>query len=124
VVIIDTSAWVEMLRSAGRADVRDRVNAHLIAGVACTVPVIRLELWNGARGDREKRALREFDETLPELEMNAEVWGEARELARLARSAGLILPATDILIAACARHHGATIEAVDLHFAELEKLRS
>jgi predicted nucleic acid-binding protein len=120
--VIDTSAWVEMLRNGGRADVRDRVNAHLLAGSACTAPMIRLELWYGARGDREKKALRDFEETLPELEINADVWDDACKLARKARSAGLTIPAADILIAACARHHGATIEAVDAHFLELDKL--
>ncbi len=123
-VVIDTSSWIEMLRSGGRVDVRERVNAHLRAGEACIVPMVRLELWNGARGDREKRALREFEETLPELEMTADVWSEACELARLARSAGLTTPASDILITACARHYGASVEAVDTHFSELEKLSS
>lgn len=123
-VVIDTSSWIEMLRSGGRADVRERVNAHLRAGEACIVPMVRLELWNGARGDREKRALREFEETLPELEMTGDVWSEAFELARLARLAGLTAPASDILITACARHHGASIDAVDGHFAELERLVS
>lgn len=113
-----------MLRSGGRADVRDRVNAHLRSGEARIVPMVRLELWNGARGEREKRALRDFEETLPELEMTADVWREACELARLARSAGVTAPASDILIAACARHHGAAVDAVDAHFAELEKLIS
>jgi predicted nucleic acid-binding protein len=124
VVVIDTSSWIEMLRSGGRVDIRERVNAHLRAGDACTVPMVRLELWNGARGEREKRALREFEETLPELEMTADIWNEACELARLAQSAGLTTPASDILILACARHHGASVDAVDAHFAELDKLLS
>jgi predicted nucleic acid-binding protein len=32
------------------------------------------------------------------------------------------VPATDILIAACARHHGASIEAADAHFIDLAAL--
>jgi predicted nucleic acid-binding protein len=121
-VVIDSSAWIEMLRVGGKATVRDRVNEHLLAGNACLVPMVRLELWNGARGEKEKKALREFEEALPELEMTPEVWNEACELAGRARTAGLTIPASDILIAACARHHGATIEAVDGHFLELDKL--
>lgn len=120
--VIDTSAWIEMLRAGGRSDVRQRVNGLLVSGAACTVPMVRLELWNGARGDMEKRALRVFEDSLPELEMNAEVWDEACELARLARSAGLTVPAADILIAACAKHHGADVETIDAHFSELENL--
>jgi predicted nucleic acid-binding protein len=121
-VVIDTSSWIEMLRTGGRAEIRERVNAHLRAGEACIVPMVRLELWNGARGDREKKALRDLESTLPELEMTAEVWNEAFELARRARSAGLTAPAADILITACARHHGASVDAVDTHFVELGNL--
>ncbi len=123
-VVIDTSSWIEMLRSEGRADIRERVNAHLRAGEACIVPMVRLELWNGARGEREKRALRDLEDALPELELTADVWDEAFELARRARSAGLTAPASDILIAACARHYGASIDAVDNHFMELLRLVS
>lgn len=111
-----------MLRSNGRQDVRERVSAHLRDGAAVFVPIVRLELWNGARGKYEKRALREFEEVLPELEFTGEVWDKACKLAQLARSAGLTAPPSDILIAACARHYGATIEAVDAHFGELAKL--
>ena len=84
--------------------------------------MIRLELWNGARGESEKRALREFEAVLPEWEIGPEVWETANELARRARAAGLTVPAADLLIAACANHHRVEIESLDAHFAELEKL--
>lgn len=86
--------------------------------------MIRLELWNGARGENEKRALREFEGVLPDLEVGPEVWEVASDLARRARAAGLTVPAADLLIVACARHHGVEIESLDAHFAELEKLGS
>jgi predicted nucleic acid-binding protein len=122
VTVIDSSSWIEMLRPGGRADVRDRVQDRLRAGEACLVPMVRLELWNGARGEKERKALKEFEEALPELEINQDVWNEACDLARRARSAGLTVPATDLLIVACARHHEADIEAIDPHFAQLEKI--
>ena len=84
--------------------------------------MIRLELWNGARGESEKRALREFELVLPELEVTPEVWAAASDLARRARVAGLTVPAADILIVACARHHEVKIESIDAHFSQLAKL--
>jgi predicted nucleic acid-binding protein len=121
-VVVDTSAWIEMLRPKGRPDVIERVKAHLREGAVCLVPMVRLELWNGARGDREKAALREFEAALPELEMDEEVWNLACRLAQKARTAGLTAPATDILIFACARRHSAEIAAAGTHFEELAKL--
>jgi len=121
-IVIDTSSWIEMLRPDGRKDVKARVISHLRNGEARLVPMVRLELWNGAKGDRERRALREFERVLPELKMDSLVWDQACALAQKARSAGVTVPSTDILIAACAWHHGAEIESSDRHFEELKGL--
>ena len=121
-ILLDTSMWIEALRERGNPEAGRRVHECLKSGRACWMPMIRLELWNGARGEREKRALRDFEKVLPELAVTSEVWGVANELARRARAEGLTVPATDILIVACARHHGAEIESLDAHFAELGKL--
>ncbi|MDE1922521.1 MAG: PIN domain-containing protein [Gammaproteobacteria bacterium] len=111
-----------MLRPNGDASVRDRVMRVLDAGDACWCPIIRLELWNGAGGDRDRRVLRDFDRLLPELGIDDAVWSGAFDLARRARSAGVSVPATDILIAACARHHQVALEHADADFARLEIL--
>ena len=66
-ILVDSSSWIHMLRPNGDAAVRDRVTRALDAGEACWCPIIRLELWNGAGGDREKKVLRDFERLLPEL---------------------------------------------------------
>jgi predicted nucleic acid-binding protein len=121
-ILIDSSVWIEALRERGSIETKRRVHEHLQSGRACWMPMIRLELWNGARGENEKRALREFEGVLPDLEVGPRVWEVASDLARRARAAGLTVPAADLLIVACARHHGVEIESLDAHFAELEKL--
>lgn len=122
-ILIDTSCWIEVLRERGDAVIRRRVQEHLVSGRACWSTVVRLELWNGARGAVEKSALREFEQVLPELDLPPEAWELACELARRARTAGLTIPVTDLLIAACAQHHGVEIESMDTHFVELGKIR-
>jgi predicted nucleic acid-binding protein len=111
-----------MLRPNGDASVRGRVVRALETGEACWCPIVRLELWNGAGGDRERKVLRDFERLLPELAMDHAVWKAAYDLARRARSAGISVPATDILITACARHHQAEIEHSDSDFSRLEKI--
>jgi predicted nucleic acid-binding protein len=120
--VIDTSAWIEMLRHDGRKEVRAQVVALLHDGQARLVAPVRLELWNGARGEAEKKGLRQLEAAVPELAVTSEVWEAANELARNARAQGLTCPATDILIKACANYHGAAVVAVDAHFSELAKL--
>ena len=118
-VLIDTSSWVHMLRADGDKAVRERVEALLQAGTACWCPMVRLELWNGARGDRDKKALRDFERRLPELPITDEVWNLAYALARQKRSVGDTVPGTDILIAACAQFHDVPLEHSDSDFDRL-----
>ena len=121
-LLIDTSSWIHLLRPNGDPTVRTRVERALQTGEACWCPMVRLELWNGAGGEREKKALRDFERLLPELEIDDEVWRGTYELARKARSAGVSVPATDLLIAACAKRHDADLEHSDSGFTQLAKL--
>jgi predicted nucleic acid-binding protein len=120
-ILVDTSAWIHLLRPGGDAAVRARVERALSTGEACWCAMVRLELWNSA-GERDKKALREFEQVLPDLPISDEVWSAAAELARQARARALAVPASDILIAACARHHGAAVETADSDFALLASL--
>ena len=111
-----------MLRPSGDPAARARVEAALTSGQACWCPPVQLELWNGARGHRERRVLREFVRALPELPIDDAVWERAYDLARRARHRGVTVPAIDVIIAACALRHGATLESTDADFDLLASL--
>src|ERR1051325_9683792 len=108
-VLVDTSSWIHMLRVDGNSVVRARVEALLEAGTACWCPMVRLELWNGA-GERDRKVLFDLERNLPELPITEDFWKQAGTLAQRTRKAGTTVPASDLLIAACARFHGATLE--------------
>lgn len=118
-VLVDSSSWIHFLRPTGDPMVRARVESALVNGEACWCPLVRLELWNGAAGERDRKILRDFEAVLPELAIDDEVWSAAYEFARSARSAGVSVPASDILIAACARRHGVALETADADFDRL-----
>lgn len=120
--LIDTSSWVEQLRSTGQPAVRERVEHLLQSGRAAWCGMVRLELWAGVGGDRERQTLQAYENHIPELGITDEVWEEACELASRCRKAGKSAPASDILIAACARHHRVPVETADAHFDFLMKL--
>jgi len=119
VVLVDTSSWIHFLRPQGDAGARRRVEALLQSGTACWCPLVRLELWNGAGGGREKKVLKQFERDLPELAITDEVWEDAHDVARRCREAGVTVPASDLLIAACARYHGAALEQADTDFDQI-----
>ncbi|MGH7821818.1 MAG: PIN domain-containing protein, partial [Candidatus Binatia bacterium] len=104
--MIDTSAWVHQMRPKGDPGVRAHVEGLLRAGEAAWCAMVRLEIWNGAGDERERKILGEYEAVLPELAIDDRAWRLAYELARRARRSGKTVPATDILIFACARVHG------------------
>jgi len=122
--LIDTSAWIETLRPSGEPAIRDQVRDLTVDDRAVLCDLVRLELWNGAQGSREHRLLRELEENLKTVPTTPEVWDLARSLAQAARSKGLTVPAADILISACAEHHGlGIVHKKDAHFDRLAELR-
>jgi predicted nucleic acid-binding protein len=123
-VLVDTSSWIHFLRADGDTHTRARVSAALEAGTARWCAMVRLELWNGARGEHEKKVLREFERLVPELPTVAPVWDAAFELSRRCRTAGITVPATDVLIFACAEHYGAALEHADEDFVRVNGVKS
>ncbi|MCY4362519.1 MAG: PIN domain-containing protein [Gammaproteobacteria bacterium] len=121
-ILIDSSSWIHLLRPKGDPAVRTRVENALQSGEACWCPLIQLELWNGAGGHQEKKVLREFALALPELPITDGVWRTAYDLARRARECGTTIPASDLVIAACAKFHGTGLETSDSDFARLENV--
>ena len=121
-VLVDTSSWIHFLRVSGDAAVRARVVAALESGAARWCAMVRLELWNGAGGERERKILREFERLIPELQITDDVWNVSYDMGRRCRAAGVTVPATDLLIAACARFHGAGLEHADSDFVLLARV--
>jgi predicted nucleic acid-binding protein len=113
--LVDTSAWVEYLRP-GLSQVGERVEDLVLDDEAAWCDMVMLELWNGARGQEEKRKLAELSAVAPRLETTVEVWDLAHRLAVRCRDKGKTVPAADILVAACAAHHKVELEHKDGHF--------
>ena len=122
-VLVDTSAWVDALRRDGDPRVRADVRAIVATGRAVLCDMVVVELWNGARGDAERRVLRDLEGELDKVETSPVVWKAAAELARTCRGAGVSAPAADLLIAACAEHHGLSLLHRDAHFDQIARVR-
>ena len=84
--------------------------------------MVRLELWSGVGGADERRDLLRLDGALPRAPITDEVWQDAARLAARGRAIGKAFPASDILIFACAKRHGLSIEHADHHYEMLKQL--
>ena len=120
-VLIDTSSWIEALREDGNTEVRERVRSILEEGEVAFCGQVLLELWNGAKGQREKKQLKQLEMEIPILPINDEVWQLSYEFAKKCREKGLTVPNSDLLIAACASFHQVKLEQCDSHFDNIFK---
>ncbi len=119
ITLIDTSAWVEALRTKGDEHTRMEVAALLESGNARLTEPVMLELWNGARGKAETGMLREIQGRVPLLRCNEAVFVLAYDFARRCRTRGLTVPSVDVLIFAVSRHYKAALLQRDAHFARI-----
>jgi len=123
VIVVDTSAWVELLRKTG-----SQVHLALLrriqkrADLAVTEVVVA-ELLAGARSDGERRALRSMLLGFPLLPLwGLDAYEAAADLFRSCRAAGEpIRHLTDCLVAVPAIEAGATVLAMDSDFESLAR---
>ena len=121
-ILVDTSAWVHALRRKGDPVVRDRVSQLLADNQALWCDVVRLELWQGARDGGERKFLREMETEIRSLPVTQEVWDTACNVGAFARSRGLTVPSTDLVIFACAQVNKVGLEHNDQHFSRLSDM--
>ena len=120
--LVDTSAWIEALRIDGDPELRSKVFELTTDGEAVLCDMVRLELWNGARGAAEHRMLRDLEQELECVPTLNEVWDVAADLARKCRRDGMTVPSADLLIAACAEHHDLRLIHADSHFDQIARV--
>jgi len=115
VKLVDTSSWIEYLRER-ESEASARVEDLVLAGEASWCEMTLVELWNGARGAKEKAELAELEKEITLLPVHAPVWKTACKLARRCRETGVTIPTSDIVVTACAVNHGVELEHCDSHF--------
>ena len=120
-VLVDTSAWIEVFRKPSRLAIESVVDFDDI--VTC-LPVVQ-EVLQGFTEEAAFRTARSAMLALPIVEspLRVAVVEEAVDLYRRARRAGLtIRSGADCLIAACAIRHDLTVLHADRDYPALAKV--
>lgn len=114
-LVIDTAAWVDVLRAGASGEKRDEAESALASGRAAMTAPVWVELYRGVRGKRGIEGLHGLRRLCRWLEFDETCWEQAAVAARQCRENGARVPLGDVLVFACARRHGAGILAVDRH---------
>lgn len=120
-ILVDTSAWIELFRRRPRFDFASQVD--LDQAVLC-LPVLQ-EVLQGIDDERAFRHARESLLALPVVEapLSLDLVEEAVALFRAARRSGLtVRSGVDCLIAACALRHDLTVLHCDRDFDALARV--
>ena len=120
-VLVDTSAWIEVFRKPARLRLDDLVNLDEV--VTC-LPVVQ-EVLQGFTSDVAFRIARDAMLALPIVEspIGEGISLAAVDLYRRARRAGItVRSGVDCLIAACAIRHGLTVLHDDRDYPALARV--
>ena len=87
-----------------------------------TCGIIRLEVLRGISSPDKRDAMASFFNVLCHVQTDNMLWEQAAELGWNLDRRGLVIPAPDILIAACALRAGVPILTADKHFQHVPGL--
>src|SRR5476651_1684075 len=88
-----------------------------------TCGMVVIEVCRGRRDPALHQRFRENFAIMPYIATGSTVWERAEQLAWSLDRQGVVLPAPDLLIAACALHANATVLTADAHFSRIPGLR-
>ena len=119
--IVDTSVWIEYFKNQGT--LAASIDKDLLAGnIYMAGPVIS-ELLQGAKTEKDFRALKNSIDGVPSIETRLSDWQLAGELGFKLRKKGVTIPITDCLIGAIALNNDAAVMTFDRHFDHLPNVK-
>jgi len=117
-VLVDTSAWIELHRRDGDPAVKLAVRGLLDEFEATLCGPVEMEYLGGANpGERDR--LQAWCGVLPYLRNDQKIWRKAARNFSLLRQHGITAPWNDVLIATLALEAGCRVYAVDKHFTAM-----
>lgn len=120
-VIIDSSIWVDFIRTGSPDPLRQQTKAIILDPDSCVCEPVRFELMR-AVPKRDRARIEALIATVPILSTPADLWISARILGQKCTDAGSLPPAIDLLVAQIGVHHKVTITTFDSHFQQIAKV--
>jgi predicted nucleic acid-binding protein len=100
--LIDSSAWIEYLRSKGSQKVKERVRDILQKEEAVSCGIVTVEILRGAKNEKDFQSLHDALMALPQIPIDDVVIERASRWGFSLDRKGKFVPTTDLLIAAAA----------------------
>lgn len=121
-ILVDSTKYITWMRG-GKSPVA-LLAPQLKSGQLVSCGIVRLEVLRGVIQPRVKDELAEFFDLVTSVPLDARVVERATELAWSLDRKGLVLPSTDLIIAAAAAEVSADVITEDPHFAHIPGIRA
>ncbi len=120
-ILIDSNVFIDLMKHRGDpapwlyhwAGVRNLA----ICGM------VRVEVLRGVKSPKAYRSLNDFMDVMINIPSSNQLWDQAAALAWKLDRKGLVIPGTDVVIAASAISVGAAVLTSDAHFSRIDGLR-
>jgi predicted nucleic acid-binding protein len=122
-IIIDSSVWVDCVRSGSPEPLRRQTKAIIMDPDSFLCEPVLFELLR-AVPKRERARTEALVATVPILSTPADLWVSARVLGQKCIDTGSMPPAIDLLIAQVGLHHKVPITTFDSHFRQIAEVSS
>lgn len=119
-IFVDTSVWVDSLRSAESSSAR-HLGTLLDSGEVALAAPVRVEILAGA-SSRDHARLRRVLSALPLYFPTQETWARIDDWLDRARTAGERFGFADLLIASLAVEQGAPLWSLDADFGRMARI--
>lgn len=120
-VLVDSNVFINLMKHQGDP-------APVLYGWAgsrnlAICGMVRVEVLRGVKSPKAYRSLCAFMDVMVNVPATNRLWDEAAGLAWKLDRKGLVIPGTDVLIAASAMNIGAAVLTSDAHFSRIDGLR-
>jgi predicted nucleic acid-binding protein len=120
-ILVDSSVFINLMKHRGDP----APWLYRWAGIRnlAICGMVRVEVLRGVKSPKAYQGLNDFMDTMVNIPATNRLWDEAAALAWKLDRRGLVIPGTDVLIAASALAIGAAVLTSDAHFPKIEGLR-
>lgn len=120
-IIVDTSIWIDYFKN--QPEVAGSIDKGLLSGNIYMVGPIVSEILQGAKTEKDYKALNDSIGGVPFIESSFTDWQLAGQLSYSLRRKGITIPITDYLIAAISINNGAYVYTLDHHFKQIPRVK-
>jgi len=119
-VLIDTSVWVDFFRKK-ESLVSVKVREYLKLNQVCYAGPILVELYQGAKTQREIEIIDQLFDTTVYIDITREHYHHAGTISQRAAREGKVFSAIDMILAILAHNSGLSLFSLDRHFQDISR---